>query len=71
MDLRKEIEHTAEELAYAAVGFAVLGFQRAQVARRQLGRCDPVTVLTDPLTRLAEQVRQVFSAAGGTGDDES
>lgn len=41
-DLRREIEGAVEEIAYAAIGFAVLGIQRAQVARRQLGICDPL-----------------------------
>jgi hypothetical protein len=59
-DLRREIEHAVEEIAYAAVGFAVLGFQRAQVARRRLERCGPVASWTD-------QLRNVFSAASGTG----
>jgi len=55
-DIRREIGHTVEELAYAAVGFAVLGFQRAQVARRSLERCDPVAAFSTHL-------RSVFSAS--------
>jgi hypothetical protein len=48
-DLRHEIGHVAEEVAYTAVGFAVLGFQRAQVVRRKIERLGPVASLSDQL----------------------
>lgn len=61
-DLRREIERTVEELAYAAVGFAVLGFQRAQVTRRKVERCAPA---------WAGQIRDLVSSATGNGEDTS
>ena len=40
----------ARELGYIAVGFGVLGFQRAQVRRRELERS------LRPVTRLVESI---------------
>jgi NAD(P)H-dependent FMN reductase len=36
MDVTQTITQTMKDTAYVAVGFGVLGFQRAQVARREL-----------------------------------
>jgi len=56
-DLRDDVENAAAELAYAAIGFAILGAQRAQVARRQLERCAAMRSLADVAARVARQAR--------------
>jgi len=61
-DRRREIEQTAEELAYAAVGFAVLGFQRVQVARRQLEKTEPFNTINSTVNA---QMRQACSTLSG------
>ncbi|HUY30705.1 MAG TPA: hypothetical protein VMV02_06920 [Acidimicrobiales bacterium] len=62
-DLRAELEGAMAELAYAAVGFAVLGVQRATVARRQLEGCAAVRVATGAAGRAYEQARAAFDRA--------
>jgi hypothetical protein len=51
-DLRSGVERVAEDVAYTAIGLAVLGFQRAQVARRQLERALPVSGALERLRSL-------------------
>ncbi len=41
-DLRSDVGRVVEDAAYTVVGLAVLGLQRAQVARRRLERARPV-----------------------------
>ena len=36
MDIREDITKTAKDAAYVAIGLGVMGFQRAQVRRREL-----------------------------------
>ena len=51
--LRRELLKLAEEATYAAVGFGVIGLQRAQVRRRQLEDLAP------------EALRELGSSAPG------
>ena len=67
-DLRREIEGAVEEIAYAAIGFAVLGIQRAQVARRQLGICDPLAFAAARWRAVANPTVQVEPDPGEGGD---
>jgi len=57
-----DVTQTLKDSAYVAVGFSVLGFQRAQVARRELtseleGRLDDVE------QRLPDHVKAVVASA--------
>jgi hypothetical protein len=54
-DLRGDLGRALEEIAYVAVGFAILGVQRAQVARRELERCVPGAV-ADRVARAVARV---------------
>lgn len=67
-DLRRELAHAAEDLAYTAVGFAVLGFQRVQVARRDLERRAPVVAWTEQV-RAAMSGREPDPRPPGDGAD--
>jgi hypothetical protein len=52
MDVTQSITQTVKDTAYVAVGFGVLGFQRAQVARRELA-----TSLNADTGKLQAQVK--------------
>lgn len=51
-----ELTQTAKDVFYVAVGFSILGFQRAQVHRREAQR-----LLEDPERGLVAQVAGVSS----------
>lgn len=54
----------ATDLFHTAIGFAVLGWQRAQVARRELERdgCPPATALTERASRIGADLRRRLDA---------
>jgi len=60
MDMTQNISQTMKDTAYVAVGLGVLGFQRAQVARREL-----TSTLNADTGKLQAQVRaQVEDVTG-------
>jgi uncharacterized coiled-coil protein SlyX len=63
VDLTK-VERLAKDTAYAAVGFGVLGFQRAQVRRRELA--EAMADGNTTLSQLSEQINAGLHAAGET-----
>jgi hypothetical protein len=63
VDLTK-VERLARDTAYAAVGFGVLGFQRAQVRRREL--TEAVSGRSATLAQLGEQINAGLHAASET-----
>jgi hypothetical protein len=63
VDLTK-VEQLAKDTAYAAVGFGVLGFQRAQVRRREL--IEAVSGRSATLSQLGEQINAGLHTAGET-----
>ena len=65
-DGRNELGRLLEEAGYAAVGFAVLGVQRAQVVRRQLERCSAATTTSACLRSLVDRL---VGAPGSRGGD--
>lgn len=64
-DRRSDVEGALTELAYAAVGFAVLGIQRAQVARRRIEAIGPVRLAACVASRLVGEARTAFGRAEG------
>lgn len=60
-----DVPKSLREAAYVAVGLGVLGFQRAQVARRELVRQLPELEerLPAPAREVLEAVRAALSAA--------
>ncbi len=62
-----DVNQAVRDSAYAAIGFGVLGFQRAQVRRRELIEAVPaqVSAIAD---RLGSQVSQLSTAGGPVGE---
>ncbi len=69
--MRREIGRAAEELAYALVGFAVLGVQRAQVVRRQIERCDAVERASGCLQSLVDRISGPADGTSSSRDQGS
>ncbi|MFZ9629673.1 MAG: hypothetical protein ACO3C1_10025 [Ilumatobacteraceae bacterium] len=63
----------AKELGYVAVGFGVLGFQRAQVRRREIERAlRPVTrIVGATVSGVAGAVESVAQTLPCTGRDQA
>lgn len=76
VDLGKVVKRL-EEPAYVVVGFGVLGFQRAQVCRRELRRhlgrvaANPklAEVAGDIAAHIPEEARELLKAAGDLASD--
>lgn len=60
--ITEDLSKTARDAAYVAVGLGVLGFQRAQVRRREL-----VERLTAAVSVLQQQVDRLGEDLSGTG----
>ncbi|MGH9094455.1 MAG: hypothetical protein ACRDXE_04780 [Acidimicrobiales bacterium] len=64
-----EVNQAVKDSAYAAVGFGVLGFQRAQVRRRELTEAIPAQLFAIS-DRLSTQAAQLAKAAPALGARE-
>lgn len=66
--IRHELERTAEETAYLAVGLGLLAVRELRRRRRRAAEPPPATALLDELADLAapvaKEVRSVFDALG-------
>lgn len=58
-----EVNQVVRDSAYAAIGFGVLGFQRAQVRRRELAQAIPAQ-LYSVSNRLSAQAAQLTGTRG-------
>ncbi|MDA8291983.1 MAG: hypothetical protein M0Z33_09945 [Actinomycetota bacterium] len=62
---REDLEKALAEAAYAAVGFAILGVQRAQVARRAVERLPPVRAAVSAASRVVSEARDALLRSPG------
>lgn len=66
--IRHELERTAEETAYLAVGLGLLAVREFRRRRRRVAEPPPATALFDELADLAapvaKEVRSLFDAVG-------
>lgn len=71
--MREELERTAEEATYLAVGLGLLAVRELRRRRRRVVEPPPATGLIDELTNLAgpaaKEVRSVVDALGKLARD--